>query len=115
MSPLEEGGRVWSFAAGGHTWTPLDLSDESAPFPEARSYHAAAAGSGKIYVHAGCPASGRLGDLWSFDVGLKVWERLEDAPGDPRGGTAIAVTEARELWRFGGFNGSVEIGGVVDV
>lgn len=115
MAPLEEGGRVWSFEAGAQAWTALDPADETAPFPEARSYHAAEATDGKFYIHAGCPASGRLGDLWAFDVAARRWEKLKDAPGDPRGGTSIAVFEKREIWRFGGFNGSVEIGGVIDV
>lgn len=104
MSPLEEGGRVWSFAAGGHAWTPLDPSDENAPFPEARSGHAMAAAAGKIYIHAGC-----LQDLWCFDVGDRLWERLADAPGDPKGEMGIAVTGGRELWRFGGWARVVDV------
>lgn len=97
---------MWSFVAGGHAWTPLDPSDEGAPFPEVRSGHAMAAAAGKIYVHASYTG---LRDLWCFDVGNRRWERLADAPGDPRSGVGITVTGGRELWRFDG------IGSVVDV
>ena len=40
--------------------------------------------------------------------------QLEDAPGDPRGGTTTAWSDG-QIWRFGGFNGKTEIGGMIDV
>ncbi|KAF8444116.1 hypothetical protein L210DRAFT_3533887 [Boletus edulis BED1] len=56
----------------------------------------------KLYIHAGCPASGRLA--------TDTWYRLADAPAQHRGGTAIAtvtLTPDSELVliRFGGFSG----------
>lgn len=44
-----------------------------------------------MYIHAGCPTSGRLPSLHSFDLQSKTWKQLADAPGPGRGGTALAV------------------------
>lgn len=44
-----------------------------------------------MYIHAGCPTSGRLTTLHSFDLQSKTWKQLADAPGPGRGGTALAV------------------------
>ncbi|KAF8436643.1 hypothetical protein L210DRAFT_3505811 [Boletus edulis BED1] len=65
---------------------------------------------GKLYIHAGCPASGRLATLHAYDLATDTWYRLADAPAQPRGGTAIAavtLTPDSELVliRFGGFDG----------
>lgn len=68
-----------------------------------------AAVAGGIYVHGGCAGAEMLRDLWRFDVGLKRWERLADAPGDVRVGVGIAVTGGRELWRVGGITGDVDV------
>jgi hypothetical protein len=46
---------------------------------------------GKIYIHAGCPTSGRLATLHSFDIAHRKWSALAPAPGPGRGGTALAV------------------------
>lgn len=42
-----------------------------------------------MYVHAGCPATGRLGTLHSFDLATQKWQALSSAPEPPRGGTSI--------------------------
>lgn len=63
---------------------------------------------GKIYVHAGCPISGRLSTLHSFDLSSKVWTALSSAPLPGRGGTALALlqkfkgVEGGVILRFGG-------------
>lgn len=106
---LEERGRLWSFIAGGHCWAFLDAVDPCAPFPEPRSGHAMAAAAGGIYVYAGYAGTKMLQDLWRFDVGLKRWERLADAPGDPSAGVGIALTAERELWGVGGVAGVVDV------
>jgi Kelch motif/Galactose oxidase, central domain len=70
-------------------------------------------GYGTVFVHAGCPATGRTGDLWGFDVRTRTWKEFPTAPGKPRGGTAIAVSKQR-IYRYGGFNGIGEEGGELD-
>lgn len=75
----------------------------------------------KIYLHAGCPAQGRLNDLWEFDTTTLKWRQLPSAPGGGgggRGGASIAYSSTkgkRKLYRVNGFDGQVEQGGAVDV
>lgn len=71
-------------------------------------------GHGTFFVHAGCPTSGRTNDLWAFDVRSQTWKEFPAAPGKPRGGTSIAISKQR-IYRYGGFNGTGEEGGQVDI
>lgn len=71
-------------------------------------------GVDKIFVHAGCPASGRLADLWQFSTSELAWTQLADAPGPQRGGTSIAFLHGK-LYRMNGFDGNHEQGGVLDI
>lgn len=115
MAPVEEQGGVWLYSSSSAAWNLLRPADVSAPYPAARSYHAATSdGTGTLYIHAGCPEKGRLSDLWSFDVGSKVWRKLAEAPAPPRGGTSIAYL-SRKLYRMNGFDGTKEQGGHLDV
>ncbi|GAW21462.1 hypothetical protein ANO14919_109810 [Xylariales sp. No.14919] len=76
---------------------------------------AAGAGFGTFIIHAGCLADGTRGsDVWAFDVHARTWKQLPDAPGPARGGTALAIAKSR-LYRFGGFDGTSELGGQLDV
>lgn len=114
MSALSENGGLWTFTPSDSSWSLLTPAEASAPYPEARSYHSATSdGSSKIFVHAGCPVSGRLRDFWSFDIHTRVWVQLPDAPGPERGGTSLCFAQGK-VWRMGGFDGKEEIGGVVD-
>jgi hypothetical protein len=70
-------------------------------------------GYGTLFIHAGCPSSGRTNDLWGFDVRSKTWKEFPVAPGKPRGGTTLAIARNR-IYRYGGFNGESEEGGQVD-
>ncbi|KAK3945972.1 nitrile-specifier protein 2 [Diplogelasinospora grovesii] len=70
-------------------------------------------GYGTLVIHGGCLAEGRAADVWAFDVHSRVWQKLPDAPGKPRGGTSLAISRSR-LYRFGGFNGEGEEGGQLD-
>ena len=132
MQPLEEHGRVWVFDIKLSSWTFLDPLKGSR-YPAARSYHASAAtpnpkksyrdhtetppGSldsdayGTIFIHGGCPASGRVADVWAFDVLARMWSPYPDAPGPGRGGPSLTFAQDR-LYRFGGFDGKTEIGGL---
>jgi len=116
MTPLLESGAIHHFSPSSNTWTRI-TPPPSVPFPCARSYHASTPLPNGLLVHAGCgdKATGRLRDTWYFDFTSKTWTQLEDAPGDPRGGTAVVFDmERRGVWRFGGFNGKVEMGGGID-
>lgn len=115
MAPVEESGCVWKYTPASHTWTKLIPSDSSAPFPPARSYHTSTSdGKSIFYVHAGCPSSGRLSDLWAFDVEKRKWTQLADAPAPHRGGTSIAHSNGK-LYRMNGFDGKTEVGGSIDI
>lgn len=115
MAPVEEYGAVWMLDPLIMKWTILSPSDPSKPFPAARSYHCSTSDhNDKIFVHAGCPESGRLEDLWSFQPSSCTWTQLADAPGPPRGGTSIAFHDGL-LYRMNGFDGESEQGGSLDI
>jgi Galactose oxidase, central domain len=115
MAPVEENGAVWKYTPSSSTWSKLTPADTSAPYPPARSYHTSTSdGKSIFYLHAGCPTSGRLSDLWAFDVGNKEWKQLSDAPAPHRGGTSIAHSDGK-LYRMNGFDGNTEVGGSVDI
>ncbi|KAI1419701.1 hypothetical protein F5Y12DRAFT_207600 [Xylaria sp. FL1777] len=76
---------------------------------------AVGAGFGTFFIHAGCLGDGtRTSDVWAFDVHARTWKQLPDAPGPARGGAALAIAKSR-LYRFGGFDGTSELGGQLDV
>ena len=64
-----------------------------------------------MFIHGGCPASGRNADVWGFDVAARTWSRYSDAPGPARGGPSLCFAQDR-LYRFGGFDGQKELGGL---
>lgn len=114
MSALPENGGLWAFTPATSTWSFVEPADPSAPYPEARSYHSSTSdGSSHIFIHAGCCTSGRLRDVWSFDIHSKIWTKFCEAPGPERGGTSLCFA-AGKVWRMGGFDGKEEIGGSVD-
>ncbi|THX72752.1 kelch repeat protein [Aureobasidium pullulans] len=118
MAPVDEKGQLWQFCfsdAHGMGWHLIAPADASQPVPEPRSYHCMTSdGTANLYVHAGCPTSGRLSDLWSFNVNDRQWTRLASAPSAPRGGTSMTY-HAGKLYRMGGFDGKHEIGGEIDI
>lgn len=114
MKPIDEQGSLWEYDPSTSQWTNIKPADSSAPFPEARSYHCMASdGKDRIFVHAGCPESGRLADLWAFSCRDRAWKQLADAPPPQRGGTSIALA-ANRIWRMNGFDGKTEQGGSID-
>ncbi|OJK01901.1 hypothetical protein ASPACDRAFT_8362, partial [Aspergillus aculeatus ATCC 16872] len=115
MAPIEEHGALWVFDSTDSVWTQLTPSDPDAPFPVGRSYHALTTnGTDTIYLHAGCPADGRLRDLWAFDLTTRGWRECAPAPGPARGGASIAFADGK-VYRMNGFDGTREQGGAVDV
>jgi hypothetical protein len=115
MAPIEENGAVWKLDSSSNNWELLAPADPSAPYPPARSYHCSTSNNkDKIFIHAGCPESGRLSDLWSFDTSTRTWLQLSSAPGPPRGGTSIAFYNG-SLYRMNGFDGKSEQGGTLEI
>lgn len=115
MAAVEEHGGVWCLDPTGATWTLVSPADASKPYPPGRSYHCAASdGTRTLFIHAGCPASGRLADLWKFDVESRAWTQAADAPAPQRGGASIAYSGGK-VYRMNGFDGMTEQGGAVDV
>lgn len=117
MAPLHEDGAMWTFDLrdkGQQGWQMVRPQSEG-PRPEPRSYHTMANnGVDTVYLHAGCPAKGRLSDLWAFDVSTCTWRELASAPDPPRGGPSLAYCDGK-LYRMNGFDGNTEQGGAIDV
>ncbi|KAJ6452247.1 hypothetical protein C8R45DRAFT_1041030 [Mycena sanguinolenta] len=115
MAPIEERGALWRFTPNTASWTLIRPGDASAPYPPARSYHSATSdGTSTLFLHAGCPATGRLSDFWAFDTAMNAWTQRASAPDAPRGGTSIAYLDGK-VYRMGGFDGTHELGGLLDV
>lgn len=115
MKPIEEDGALWRHSPTRGQWDLITPADPKAAYPAGRSYHASTTdGAENIYISAGCPESGRLCDLWSFNVAQRAWRQLPDAPPPGRGGSSLAFV-AGKIYRMNGFDGSKEIGGAVDV
>ncbi|KDQ56255.1 hypothetical protein JAAARDRAFT_59159 [Jaapia argillacea MUCL 33604] len=113
MAPLgkEEAG-MWKATLqleGGGEGVRWERADAPGEEPESRSYHTIVSLKDHIYVHAGCPTTGRVGSLQSFNVVSRIWKELACAPEPGRGGTALAIAtlknEGDVLLRFGGFAG----------
>ncbi|KAI6169853.1 galactose oxidase [Pisolithus thermaeus] len=120
MSPLDRfQSGIFKASVGDQTLRDIDrliwerlesTNDESEEAPALRSYHASALAGDKLYIHAGCPSTGRLATLHAYDLASNTWERRADAPGEPRGGTSITLVafpslQEQVIIRFGGFAG----------
>ncbi|GAA5874721.1 hypothetical protein JCM16303_002963 [Sporobolomyces ruberrimus] len=99
---------IWEFDPQTRKWEELETRGDQ---PEPRSFHTMCAHENKLYLHAGCPASGRLTQLHSLDLDTLEWTQLEDAPAPGRGGTVLTSLPPSSsgrpslLARFGGFAG----------
>ncbi|KQK07894.1 nitrile-specifier protein 5 [Brachypodium distachyon] len=104
---------LYSFDTATATWSLLSSGDSG---PAHRSYHSMVAaddgkGGGVVYVFGGCGNSGRLNDLWAYDVGTRRWEELPAPEKEicaPRGGPGLAFA-AGKVWVVGGFSGDKEL------
>lgn len=126
MSPIEESGSFWVFdpssstsgsgsGSGNGNWSQVHPADPTRNHPSGRSYHALTTnGHETIYLHAGCPETGRLSDLWTFNTHTREWTELPSAPGPARGGPSIAYVQDK-IFRMNGFDGKTEQGGAIDV
>ena len=116
MAPIEEYGGLWRFQPGPpDLWEKLEA--QSGAYPAGRSYHCMTSDEeDNLYMHAGCPESGRLSDLWSFNLKNRTWTQLAPAPDPPRGGASIAFCHANQrIYRMNGFDGKSEQGGRLDI
>ncbi|KAL4804653.1 kelch repeat protein [Aspergillus unguis] len=115
MAPIEENGALWVFDTTNKSWSSLTPADPSAAYPAGRSYHAITSNrKDTLFVHAGCPESSRLSDLWAFNISTRQWTELPSAPGPQRGGPSITYSNGK-LYRMNGFDGKTEQGGALDV
>lgn len=115
MKPIEEDGALWVLDTASSSWSSIVPKDTSGSIPPARSYHCMTSdGQTTVFLHAGCPESGRLSDLWSFDITSNTWKKLADAPAPQRGGPSITYLDGK-LYRMNGFDGNTEQGGKIDV
>ncbi|EEY20273.1 kelch repeat protein [Verticillium alfalfae VaMs.102] len=115
MKPIEEQGTLWRYEPGAAKWSSVKPADPAAPYPAGRSYHCVTSdGKSKIFIHSGCPETGRLADLWMFDIEDMTWTELPLAPAPSRGGASIAYADGK-LYRVNGFDGINEQGGSLDV
>lgn len=115
MKPVEEDGGLWRYDVSQAQWSLVKPANSSAPFPAGRSYHCVASdGDANVYIHSGCPETGRLCDLWRFNIAEKAWTELAAAPEPARGGASIAFSGGK-LYRVNGFDGKTEQGGSLDV
>lgn len=84
-------------------WTEVEFKG-SAPSP--RSFHQMVADDGCLYVFGGCPAEGRLADLYRFELSSATWSQLETSSMDGRGGASVAMMQDKSaLCVLGGFAG----------
>ncbi|CAK9151865.1 unnamed protein product [Ilex paraguariensis] len=94
---------LYSFDTCANKWTLLSNGDTG---PAHRSYHSTTADDRRLYVFGGCGVSGRLNDLWAYDVVDQKWLKFP-VPGENckgRGGTGLAVALGK-IWVVYGFSG----------
>ncbi|BGP32162.1 hypothetical protein JCM10296v2_003942 [Rhodotorula toruloides] len=110
MSALtSDSNSIWKFDTREERWEVVETAGER---PEGRSYHTMCAMGDTLYLHAGCPSTGRLSTLHSLSLSTLSWSSLPSAPEPGRGGTVLAALPGGKfLARFGGFAG-YELGGL---
>ncbi|KAL6952860.1 hypothetical protein U1Q18_001037 [Sarracenia purpurea var. burkii] len=94
---------LYSFHTPSNKWTLISSGDSG---PAHRSYHSSTADDRRVYVFGGCGVTGRLNDLWAYDVIEKTWIKFP-VPGEnckPRGGPGLAVAHGK-IWVVYGFSG----------
>ncbi|ESR61052.1 kelch repeat protein [Citrus sinensis] len=94
---------LYSFDTRTNQWTLLSNGDAGPPH---RSYHSTAADDRHVYIFGGCGVSGRLNDLWGFDVVDRKWIQYPSAGENckGRGGPGLIVTQGK-IWVVYGFAG----------
>jgi len=84
---------LWKLDASGkkgsEKWSLVEPDAKSGPPPEARSFHRMISVGNSLYVFGGCSASGRLADLYRFDLVDKTWQNLGTSSLRGRGGANL--------------------------
>ncbi|KAI5449743.1 hypothetical protein NCC49_004108 [Naganishia albida] len=101
---------LWVYDIPSDEWKQLSSKGD---VPEERSYHCMAVSGNDLYLHAGCPAKGRLESLHSLNLATLQWQARAPAPAPGRGGTVLCpvvtlprtTTGKHVILRYGGFAG----------
>nr|GLL23070.1 nitrile-specifier protein 5 [Ipomoea trifida] len=99
----QELNELYSFDTSTNKWALLSSGDNG---PPNRSYHSMTSDDQHIYVFGGCGVTGRLNDLWAYNVVSKKWKKFP-LPGDScrgRGGPGLTVVLGK-IWVVYGFGG----------
>ncbi|CAH9072832.1 unnamed protein product [Cuscuta epithymum] len=94
---------LYSFNTSTNQWTLLSSGDDG---PPNRSYHSMTSDDQHIFVFGGCGLTGRLNDLWAYNIVSEKWAKFP-LPGDAckgRGGPGLAVVQGK-IWVVYGFSG----------
>lgn len=94
---------LYSFDTSTNKWALLSYGDNGPPF---RSYHSMTCDDQSVYIFGGCGLTGRLNDLWAYNVVTRSWVEFP-LPGDSckgRGGPGLA-TVLGKIWVVYGFSG----------
>lgn len=94
---------LYSFDTCTNKWTLLSSGDVG---PPNRSYHSTASDERHVYIFGGCGVTGRLNDLWAYDVVDQKWIEYPSA-GEKckgRGGPGLVVARGK-IWVVYGFAG----------
>ncbi|KAJ9123410.1 hypothetical protein QFC22_001612 [Naganishia vaughanmartiniae] len=127
MTPCDAS--LWVYDVAGDAWTEITADKDVGgdhQVPAERSYHCMTVLGDEVFLHAGCPASGRLSTHHSLTLPVSSPAKCDNLPSAPepgRGGTALcpltlpasdASTSNQVLVRYGGFAGH-ELGSSLDV
>ncbi|KAF2284766.1 hypothetical protein GH714_030040 [Hevea brasiliensis] len=98
----EELNELYSFDTFTNKWTLLSCGDSGPPH---RSCHSTTSDDRRVYIFGGC-VSGRLNDLWAYDVVEEKWVQCPTAGENckGRGGPGLAIAQGK-IWVVYGFAG----------
>ncbi|KAM0791418.1 hypothetical protein ACM66B_005878 [Microbotryomycetes sp. NB124-2] len=101
----DEQNELWKLDGSTKKWSTVSTTGSK---PESRSFHVMTTTQDQttLFVHAGCPAKGRLTTLHALSLKTLEWQQKQSAPEPGRGGTVLtAFFNSSLLARFGGFAG----------
>jgi Galactose oxidase, central domain len=99
-SPLDD---MWMFDTTTEKWTSVSTTGD---IPPARSFHRMICINNNLYLFGGCGSSGRLNDLYQFNINTKVWSNLGTSLLRGRGGPNVFPIQSNTAIAIvGGFAG----------
>jgi len=95
---------MWKLNCETEVWEELQCKGEA---PEPRSFHKMVCLGDSLYVFGGCGPSGRLADLYRYDINESTWHALGKSPllRGRGGANLIVLQEGNALGIVGGFAG----------